>query len=201
MATTIKYPRADRPASPAGFTAWGRTDSAAEARRIRGVIIGDSGAVYAGEPEDAVDNIWRLRFPNHLSPTVPLSEGRYVLLVLDALQPLQSLERLMFEVRTCQKERPGKYGLDIADPLDDDHVDPTFIAQGTSTGTTASARMTCNAGHQIPNSPPPPQVINNHWDASITISATHASHNTFTLNASDNQGGSDTSLRITVDFP
>jgi len=186
MATKISCPKKAQSVRPVGFTAHGTTDSALKARRIRGIMIGKKGPVYAGVPLKPIKSTWGLAFFNPLGEA--MKTGDYVLHIFDLLGPLKILAKVSFRVRL----RITKTSY----PLSGDSVPRVFFASGATSGTLLGGTMTCSLTHQF-NGKNPQTFPDGSWSLGFDISEA-ALHNLFTLDVNDDVPSTDTRPNITV---
>ena len=211
MATKISCPKKAQSVRPVGFTAHGTTDSALKARRIRGIMIGKKGPVYAGVPLKPIKTTWGLAFFNPLGEA--MKTGDYVLHIFDLLGPLKILAKVSFRVRLriTKTSYPlsgdsvprvffasGATGgtLLTSYPLSGDSVPRVFFASGATSGTLLGGTMTCSLTHQF-NGKNPQTFPDGSWSLGFDISEA-ALHNLFTLDVNDDVPSTDTRPNITV---
>jgi hypothetical protein len=190
VSVKIEFPTRIDPAPIGGFTAFGTARSTRKAERIRGVIIGRSGAVYAGIPQPVLGTVtWGLAFYNPEIPD-PMVSDRYVLYIFDYRRPFEILARVAF---TVGAEEGMLVPFSISSPGDGGTVARNFYASGSTTASSVTGSMTDSlggvtngAGHVFPNGS---------WNLGFSI-AENPLHNKFTLDVDDPD--LETSHNITV---
>jgi hypothetical protein len=187
MATKIIDPKNNQLVRPVGFTAYGTTDSALKAKRIRGMMIGKTGAVYVGVPVKPIKTTWGLAFFNPLAKG--MKPGDYVLQIFDFLGPLKILAKVSFRVRF-------KVIAKTSYPVSGDSVPRIFFASGATSGTLLGGTMTCRLKHQFAGTNPV-TLPDGSWTLGFNISESDL-HNMFTLDVNDDVTGTDTQPNITV---